>query len=222
MKQLTEKEANEIWKNKILFSHGKRGIVSKSPNGKYLIKEKKPESFSPGTIRNEYEFNLKLNKINIGPRIIYYDDKHDFLIREFVNGETIYEYFEKIKKELSKNAYEKEIKRIILNIFEQCRRMDVAKINKFEMTNPYKDLIIDEKTGEPVIIDFERCRHSDKTKNTTQFCQFLMKGKMKLELEQLGVFFKAEEIISLAEEYKKEQSENNFKKIIKEIEEKCK
>jgi predicted Ser/Thr protein kinase len=220
--KMNQQQANTIWKNKISFSHGKRGIVSKSSDGKYLIKEKKPESFSPGTIRNEYEYNLKLNKINVGPKIIYHDDKNDFLIREFVNGETIYEYFEKIKKELNKKEYKKEIERIILNIFEQCRRMDLTKINKFEMTNPYKDLIIDAKTKEPIIIDFERCRHSDNTKNTTQFCQFLMKGKMKSELEQIDVFLEDKKIIELAENYKKEQSENNFKKIIKEIDERFK
>lgn len=217
---MNQKEANEIWKSKILFSHGKRGIVSKSADGKYLIKEKKPESFSPGTIRNEYKYNLKLNKINIGPKIIYYDDKNDFLIREFVKGETIYEYFEKIKKEINKKECKKNISKIILNILEQCRRMDIAKINKFEMTNPYKDLIIEEKTKEPIIIDFERCRHSNKTKNTTQFCQFLMKGKMRNELEQINVFLNDKEIIGIAENYKKEQSENNFKKIINEIEKK--
>ncbi len=217
---MNEKEAINIWRNKIPFSHGKRGIVSKSNDGKYIIKEKKQESSSPGTIRNEYEFNLKLNKINIGPKVIYYDDKNDFLIRYFVNGETIYEYFEKIKKELNKKEYKKEIKRIILNIFEQCRKMDVSQINKFEMTNPYKDLIIEEKTKEPVIIDFERCRHSERPKNTTQFCQFLIKGKMKNELEQINIFLDDKRIIYLAEQYKKEQSEINFKKIKKEIEEK--
>jgi predicted Ser/Thr protein kinase len=222
MKQLTEKEANEIWKNKIPFSHGKRGIVSKSFDGKYLIKEKKPSSESNGTIRMEYVNNLKLNKINVGPRIIYFDEKYDFLIREFVDGNTIYEHIENRKKELNKKEQRLEIKRIIINIFYQCRRMDIAKINKFEMTNPYKDLIIDAKTGEPVIIDFERCRNSDKTKNTTQFCQFLMKGKMRTELEQIKVTLDDKRIIALAEDYKKEQSEENFKKIIKEIEEKFK
>ena len=217
---MNQKEAKEIRKNKILFSHGKRGIVSKSPDGKYLVKEKKPESFSPGTIRNEYEYNLKLNKINIGPKMIYYDQKNDFLIREFVNGETIFEYFEKTKQESDKKGFKKELKRVILNILGQCRRMDIAKINKFEMTNPYKDLIIDEKTKKPIIIDFERCRHAMNPKNTTQFCQFLIKGKMKNEPEKINVFLDDKKIISLAEFYKKEQSENNFKKIKKEIEEK--
>ena len=47
-----------------------------------------------------------------------------------------------------------------------------------------------------------------------------MKGKMKNELEQINVFLDNKKIISLAENYKKEQSEENFKKIIKEIEKK--
>lgn len=216
---MNKTQAIEIWKNKIPFSHGKRGVVSKSSDGKYLIKERKEDSSSPGTIRNEYEYNLKLNKINIGPKIIYYDDKNDFLIREFVNGETIFEHLDRIKKETEKNEIRNELKKIILNIFAQCRRMDVAGINKFEITHPYKDLIIEEKTNKPIIIDFERCRHSLNPKNITQFCQFLLKGKMKSELEQINVFLDDKKIISLAESYKKEQSENKFKKITDEIEE---
>jgi putative serine/threonine protein kinase len=215
---MTPKEASEIYKNKVPFSHGKRGIVSKSSDGKYLIKERKKESTSPGTIRNEYEYNLKLNKINVGPKVHYYDDKNDFLMRDFINGENIFEYFSLLEKEASREVLKKEILRIILNIFEQCRKMDNAQINKFEMTNPYKDLIIDEKTKLPVLIDFERCRHSEKPKNITQFCQFLIKSNMKKEFEKVEVHLDEKRIISLAEEYKREQSEENYEKIVDEIE----
>jgi predicted Ser/Thr protein kinase len=215
---MNSKEANEIYKKKIPFSHGKRGIVSKSFDGKYLIKERKKESTSPGTIRNEYEYNLKLNNIGVGPKIHYYDDKNDFLVRDFICGENIFEYFSQREKEVPREDLKKEILRIILEIFEQCRRMDNAQINKFEMTNPYKDLIIDEKTKLPILIDFERCRHSDNPKNITQFCQFLIKSNMKKEFEKVEVHLDEKRIISLAEEYKREQSKENYQKIIDEIE----
>lgn len=219
---MNEKEAIDIWKGKTEFSHGKRGTVSISKDKKYLIKERRSTSTSPGTIRNEYEYNLKLNKIGVGPRIEYYCGENDFLIREFINGKTIYEHLNEKKEKTSTQNFRAEIHRIVLNILEQCRRMDGAQINKFEMTNPYKDLIIDEKSGEQVIIDFERCRHSENPKNVTQFCQFLLKGKMRNELEKVNVLLDSKKIISLAEEYKRKQSDENYKKIKKEIEEKFK
>jgi predicted Ser/Thr protein kinase len=215
---MNEKEAIKIWKNKIPFSHGKRGVVSKSVDGKYLIKEKKPSSEASGTVMLEYEYNLKLNKYEIGPRMIYYNKENDFLIREFIDGETIFEHIDELKKNKIKKESDKKLKDMIVNILDQCRRMDIARINKFEMTNPHKDLIIEKKTEKPFIIDFERCRYSDKPKNTTQFCQFLMKGRMEAELNAFGIQLNREKIILLAEIYKSNQTEENYKKIRDEIE----
>jgi len=80
------------------------------------------------------------------------------------------------------------------------------------MTHPHKDILIT-KNNEPIIIDFERCRISQKTKNVTQFCQFLASGKMPVELNKLGIKFDKEKIFKAAREYKMEPTNNAFKRI---------
>lgn len=199
---MNEKKAKEIFENKKFLAYGKRGIVSVYKN--YVIKERRQDSDSLMTIENESEFNIKLNKLGIGPKFYFKDKDNKFLIREFIVGKTIYDWIT-----TAKNS---EIKKVILNVLNQCRAMDKARINKFEMTNPHKDLIIN-KSNKPFIIDFERCRKTNKTKNVTQFLQFLSHGKMSFELKDRKIILDKKIILELSTNYKKEMKEKEFKKI---------
>lgn len=203
--------AQQIYENKEFLARGKRGFVyvSEYKKKKYLIKEKNPSSTALRTIENETEFNQKLNILGVGPRFIFMDASGKFLIREFIEGVNIYEW---MKNNSEKNDFKKNIIKIFSLIFEQARKMDEAGINKMEMTHPHKDILIT-KNNEPVIIDFERCRMSEKPKNVTQFCQFLASGKMHAELKKLGIKFDKFKMLKAAGEYKKELSEEKFKKI---------
>jgi len=208
---MDEKTALEIYKNKEFLARGNRGFVyvSEYKKKKYLIKEKNPSSTALRTIENESEFNRKLNVIGIGPKFIYMNDSGKFLIRDYVKGVNIYEW---IKDNSEKKDFKKNIIKIFLSIFEQAYKLDKAGINKMEMTHPHKDILIT-KNNEPIIIDFERCRISQKTKNVTQFSQFLVSGKMPVELNKLGIKFDKEKILKAAREYKMEPADNTLKMI---------
>ncbi|MGV8168917.1 MAG: hypothetical protein ACP5N3_02570 [Candidatus Nanoarchaeia archaeon] len=235
-------QALKIYEKRIPFSKGKRGLISFAldeknekfslrknnslvykdiphfiNNKKYCIKEKNPSSDANNRIFLEYENNKKLNEINVGPEIYFYDEEKDFLIRDFVEGKNIFDWIKENKKD---KEIKNNLKKIILNILDQCRLMDKIKMNKLEMTNPHKDIIIDHK-NEPFIIDFERCRFAARPKNVTQFCQFLTKGNMKTELEELRIFLDKDKLMTLAEEYKNsktdKESDDNYKKIKEEI-----
>ena len=56
---------------------------------------------------------------------------------------------------------------------KQCRILDRLKINKEEMSNPYKHIIIN--GSKVIMIDFERARFSNKVTNITQFFQYILK-----------------------------------------------
>ncbi|MGV8162721.1 MAG: hypothetical protein ACP5N2_05325 [Candidatus Nanoarchaeia archaeon] len=220
---MNKPEALEIYEKRTSFSKGKRGLISFTnyQNKKYCIKEKNLRSEANNRIFLEYENNKKLNEINVGPKIYYYDEENDFLIRDFVEGENIFDFIEKYKNE--KN-FRKDLISLLLNILHQCRRMDKIKMNKLEMTNPHKDILIEEKkekdqtTINPIIIDFERCRFTSRPKNVTQFCQFLTKGNMKQKLVEHEILVDKDKIMSLAEIYKNNESDDNFNEIKKEIE----
>jgi putative serine/threonine protein kinase len=188
-------------KNIEYLAKGKRGIIYTGTinKQKVSIKTKHPNSEAKDRIKNEAKFLRLLNKHNIGPKLI--KSGKDYLIYKYVEGTFLPEY---LKEEKSK---EKK-KRIIINILKQARTLDKLKINKLEFTRPLKHIFV--KYPKVVIIDFERSYYTKNPKNVTQFCQYLIKGNyMK---NNLKVF----------KNYKENQTEKNFKEILKLIKEKRK
>ncbi|MDD5331801.1 MAG: hypothetical protein PHE43_03190 [Candidatus Nanoarchaeia archaeon] len=194
-------------KDKKLFSEGKRSFfyTGKLNNTKVGIKKLKERKDIRHALKNEANFLKILNKHKIGPRLIY--SKNNYIIYHFVEGIPIEEFIKKNNKQ--------KIKSIIIKILNQCFVLDKLKINKLEMTNPYKHILI--KTN-PVMIDFERCYHTEKPKNLTQFLQYLTSYRLSLILKQKNIKINKKEIIKLAKQYKKGYSDfNKIKKYISKV-----
>ncbi len=177
-----------------LFSRGKRGIIIKAMyKGKDVaVKSKRDDSKALGNIEREAMFLKILNKHDIGPRLIM---SNDFLMYEFVNGIFIDEFLKKSKK--------KDIIAVLNKIFLQLNTMDKLGINKFEMIRPYKHILIEKNN--PVMIDFERCRYTDDSKNVSQFLEFLVRSEINETLKSKEINIKRAETIMLSKEYKKEK-----------------
>jgi len=190
---------------KTLLGKGKRGIVYKATSkGKPIVlKVENPASKAFERIKNEAYWLKRLNRYNIGPKFIKFED--NTLVREFVKGEEITNW-------LSSNSKIK-IRNILRKVFDQCYTMDKLKVNKLEMHRPVKHIIID-KTN-PVMIDFERCYKTEKPKNVTQFSQFLMSGKIKPILEEKGLVFDEKEVIKANKEYKTKRNKKNYLAVLK-------
>jgi putative serine/threonine protein kinase len=168
------------------LTKGRRGLVYifKKANKEYIIKVKNPDSQALGKIKNEGDFTKILNKKDIGPKLLEYNE--DYLVREYTKGKEI-------------RNYQGDLKPILKQILKQCYEMDKLKINKFEMTNPYKHIIVYRNKG--TLIDFERCHYTDKPKNVSQFTQYIGKHYKKIP-------------IKLVKDYKKNPNDKNFKKLL--------
>ena len=207
---MNSEEAKTLWENKEYLTKGKRGLIYTAThnNKKYIIKTKNPESKAENTIRKEYENNKLLNKYDVGPKMYYYDEQQDFVIREHVDGEKFFDWIKNVTNK-------QKIKNVFNKLIEQCKRMDEAKINKLELNHPHKDIII--KNDEPTIIDFERCKKTTKPKNITQISQFITSGKVKQQLKKFNTEINKQKILHLAEKYKQELIKNEETKTYKEI-----
>ena len=172
------------------LTKGKRGKI-------YLEKGIAKKKSLPKRVKNESSWLKILNKHNIGPKLI--EVKKDYFKYKFVEGDFILDYFKS-------NKY----KSIILGVLKQCRVMDKLKVNKLEMHNPHKHIIINNK--KPVMIDFERAYKTEKPKNVTQFCQFLMSRKVQ---DIIKYKINKKELIKILKIYKKNQTEVNFNRIIR-------
>jgi release factor glutamine methyltransferase len=205
-----------IWKSEILKELEKKGLtkikfLAKGHRGnvyiagKYAIKIEKQDSGAIERINNEANWLKRLNKERIGPKLK--ENGKNYLIMDCINGIRIEEY-------LQRNGKEK-IKKIIKQVLLQCKKMDEMKVNKEEMGNPYKHIIIKQK---PVMIDFERCRYTNEPHNVTQFLDYISGKKIGLIIEKKGIKFDKKKIMQLAKEYKKSYGKKEFERIIKYIE----
>lgn len=171
------------------LTKGKRGKI-------YVENDIAIKKSAPERINNESSWICILNKCDIGPKLI--DVKKNYFKYKFVKGDFILDYFR-----LNKS------KPIIIDVLKQCRIMDKIGVNKLEMHNPYKHIIIENR--KPVMIDFERAYKTEKPKNVTQFCQFLMSKKVQ-DVSKLKIVRK--QFIELLKKYKHEPADSNFKNII--------
>ena len=186
------------------FAKGHRGLlfIGTYKNKKAAIKTKNPESTAIGRIENEAKWLKKLNKYGIGPKLSKIDN--DYFVYEFIDGDFIVDYI----KKSSKN----NIKKIIKDIFNQLFILDKLKIDKEEMHHPIKHIIVSK--NKPYLVDFERGHYSEKPKNVTQFCQFLISSQLNGILKNKKVGINKNEIIQLAKIYKKNPSNATFKTIV--------
>lgn len=185
--------------SKQYFAKGKRSIVylTKIRNKKIIIKQ----LYSIKQAKKEAKFLKILNQYNIGPKLL--KRKNNSLYLEYIKGSRILDYF--------KISNKKQIKSSILSILKQCYILDKLKINKLELHHPLKHIIINKI---PKMIDFERCYYTNKPKNLTQFCQFLLSKKVFSILNKKSIKINKKSFIGLLKVYKKDQSSTNFKKIL--------
>ena len=95
--------------------------------------------------------------------------------------------------------------------------MDKLNINKEETSHPQKHIIIDKKNN-PLLIDFERTHYTIKPGNVTQFCDFLISNTILTLLKNNKININKNKLIEAAKQYKRQQNNKNFNKIIKIIE----
>lgn len=194
---------------KEFLAKGKRGHVytyKSTVNGKEVcVKELNPDTEAKNVIHNEAKFLKMVNKQGIGPALLKEED--DRVIMEFIQGERILDFFERADKT--------GIVKVIKDSLEQARKLDKMGINKYELTNPYKHIIVHYE--KPIMIDFERCKEVDNPKNVTQLVQFLTSGRVKNILKDKKINLDTEDLRELAKKYKKKYDKKHFEEIKKEI-----
>jgi len=179
----------------VYLARGKRGIVHliRREGTLVAVKSKKPGSQALRALENEAFWLKTLNRQGIGPTFISLEDGN--LIMGYIRGTPFVQWC--ARHSLSAQ------KRVIGDIFRQCRILDQTGVNKLEMHTPYKHIIV--RKGKPVLLDFERCRKTEKPKNVTQFCQFLL---------TLGYDVDHTALRTLLEAYKRSYDEGIFHNIV--------
>jgi len=198
-------EANGVERIRRL-TKGRRGEIFTGRMGskKVAIKKQRKDVEATGRIKNEARWLKVLNRKGIGPKFLFTED--EYFVYEFVEGDFLPDFLEKTKGK-------RKIKNVLKDVFRQCFKLDRMGVNKEEMHNPFKHVIV--KDGKPVLIDFERTHATEKPKNVTQFCQYVSSKKVLKILEDKNFKYNRSQISSAAKRYKKNMTEENFKKILR-------
>ena len=181
-------------RNKTFFSNGNRGVIYTADfwhtqHGrtagpvkvavKELLHERllKPGRMAcPGALKSEASWLCMMNEYGIGPRLLHADA--DRVVMDFVPGKRILSF-------IADSADAGLCTHVLIKVLRELRRLDALGIHKGELTKPDRHILV-KADGSPVLIDFERCKHSSSPQNVLQVCQFLASKPLATALAARG------------------------------------
>ena len=152
--------------------------------------------------KHEAEMLQKANIIGVGPKFIAISN--NFLLSELIEGDLLEDWLE-IHRDKGL------IRKVLVDVLEQCWRLDEAGLDHGEISKAPKHLLVD-KENKPYIVDFETASIVRRVINVTSICQFLFMGNSraaKMLGELFGVKEKSELILALRY-FKKNENRENF------------
>ncbi len=179
-------------------------VLVKTRDGKSALKIRRVDA-DRDDMQREAEMLLRANSVGVGPSLL--GTTKDFLLMEFIDGTLLPRWIE------NKNGL--RISRVLLQILEQCWRLDEAGLDHGELGRAPKHLIIDENDN-PHIVDFETASTTRRVSNVTSICQYLfLRSQVAAKIEKkLGEINKGELIYTLRD-YKQERTRKNLEKVLK-------
>ncbi len=155
---------------------------------------------------HEAQMLQKANAIGVGPKFIA--ESKNFMLSQLIDGDLLEDWLETQRnKEL--------IRKVLVDILEQCWRLDETGLDHGEISKAPKHLLVD-KADKPFIVDFETASIMRGVINVTSVCQFLFMGNSraaKMLGEVFGVKQKTE-LISALRNFKQHRNRDNFEELL--------
>jgi putative serine/threonine protein kinase len=151
---------------------------------------------------HEAEMLLKANAIGVGPKFIAVSN--NFLI----DGDLLEDWLQTPREKAL-------IRKVLVDILEQCWRLDAAGLDHGELSKAPKHLLMN-KMDKPFIVDFETASIVRKVINVTSVCQFLFMGNSRAA-KLLGEVFgekQKSELITALKNFKKSSNRDNFEGLL--------
>lgn len=155
---------------------------------------------------HEAEMLQKANAVDVGPKFIAVSD--NFLFSQLIKGDLLEDWLETQRDKAL-------IRKVLVDILEQCWRLDEAGLDHGELSKAPKHLLVDQ-TQKPFIVDFETASVKRKVINVTSVCQFLFMGNSrvaKMVNEVFGERSRAE-LIAALKNFKKNTNRENFESLV--------
>lgn len=156
-------------------------------------------------MQREAEMLKKANSAGVGPRLL--GASKNFLLMQFIDGDLLPKWLENRKGKA-------EVRKVLRDVLEQCRRLDEAVLDHGELSHAPKHIILDQKDT-PFIVDFETASVNRKPSNVTCICQFLFISGAVADEVAVELGGKDEKvIINALRNYKNDRTRENFGNVL--------
>lgn len=156
-------------------------------------------------LMHEAEMLQKANSVGVGPK--FFAVSKNFLFSELVDGGSLFNWLS--------NQSNDGVRGIVIDILEQCWRLDEAGLDHGELSKAPKHILVN-SAGKPFIVDFETASLTRRVINVTSVCQFLFQGNSeacKTIAATLGERDRAK-LVEALRTYKRERNRANFERIL--------
>ena len=182
-------------------------VVADTRNGQAALKIRRVDA-DRKRMHHEAEMLSKANVLGIGPRFIRKEE--DFLLMEFINGSLLPDWVVCLRGRNVRNR----IRNVLLDILEQCYRLDQAGLDHGELSRAPKHIIVD-TLDKPSLVDFETASIMRRTSNVTSIAQYLfMKSHLAKILRRKLGNIDQEALVAKLRNYKHEPTRQNFDTIL--------
>jgi len=157
--------------------------------------------------KHEAQMLQKANATGVGPQFIA--ASRNFLLSQLIEGDLLEDWLET-------HQDKRLIRKVLVDILEQCWRLDEAGLDHGELSKAPKHLLLD-KTDEPFIVDFETASIMRRVINVTSVCQFLFMGNSRAA-KMLGALLgekQKSELIHVLKNFKRNSNRENFEGLLK-------
>jgi putative serine/threonine protein kinase len=179
-------------------------VVAHAKGQRVALKMRRIDADRPDFI-HETQMLQKANAIGVGPKFIA--ASKNFMLSQLIDGDLFEDWLEtQSDKELIRN--------VLVDILEQCWRLDETGLDHGEISKAPKHLLVD-KADKPFIVDFETASIMRRVINVTSVCQFLFMGNSRAAKLLDEIFGKKNrsELITTLKRYKKDRNRENFEEI---------
>jgi len=182
-------------------------VVAAHMNGQWIALKMRRVDADRQDLHHEAKMLKKANAVNVGPRFL--GVSKNFLLMQLIDGKLLADWLE-TNKEKEHN------RKVLVDILEQCWRLDEAGLDHSELSKAPKHLLVN-NTAVPFIVDFETASAQRKVANVTGVCQFLFMGNSSVARIVAGTFGERNraEMINALKNYKKNRLRLNFEALLK-------
>jgi len=159
-----------------------------------------------GDLLHEARMLSVANSAGVGPKLVA--ASKNFLLMQLIDGDLLPNW-------LKTNKDGAAVKQVLVEVLEQCYRLDQVGLDHGELSKAPKHLLLD-KTEKPFIVDFETASVERRVANVTAVCQYLFAGNSTTSKILAEIFGERNrlELIGTLKVYKKNKTREHFEGLL--------